>query len=910
MLLLDSLQYAELGSELTNLLHALIVTPTVTFAERYACVEALLSASSVDTTRLCVLYHKLRPDDGDDLRLRTRFMAKLHGAGLGTSKMAELFVDGLKLKQKLPIGQFWRLGECVGDHEIGELLDTLARSVQEDLATENSFESPEVMREVDRLIIRGASLKPSATGERLLAWLEFRRRCAVPSSSDSMDCLRASLIANAPALVQVVDMLIQRLVVDDRQWSYVHRISETTVFALDDTLLRERVVIALELESLPKKRVFLYELALRLTFRGGEGASTLFDALLSLADGKPDLEFVRESCCVEEIPEWRIKNIERRDVAVARQESGRARNRAKFAKDRENVRSGSHLGWLTWAAQIYFGEFADVDRQLSPRNRLIIELGEEDADAALQGLVAYVRAGDVSDVNAVVQKHLQSKHYSWCYAVLAGLDEYCSSGGSLQTLPDLFLESALIIDSLYPTFQSSGNVSNQQIHAWTTTLLQTRPELAFQAYSRIVRASLASGAENVDGLYSLLRAPELETFREVIALELLKEYPRASRQALRELLPVAMSSDDVGRFAALATSAVANGHRNEDCYSLWLAAGFLVCPEDFANRFRAATGTVASSLIWALRDLSGFTRRKTGNQSRLCTAQLGEMLRLVFHRYERTSNPAGGWSGDTNDWDATDYALKMIAELSSRSEDAAGELLEQLLSATGATSYVTDIKHGIAQQKIRSIDSTYHQPTWISVVATLSNAKPANIADLHALILAHLNDFAARVGTENVDMYKRFWNEDQWSRVKTPKTEESCRDYLVERLRGSTRAQQIAVEPEGHMAKDKRADVVATLPGMKVVIELKRDVHDEVWTAIETQLERFYTRDPEAQGFGIYGVFWFGKQRTGKISAAPKPLTMPQSAREMQQQLSSLIPVARRGKIAVVVIDVSGEIPI
>lgn len=371
-----------------------------------------------------------------------------------------------------------------------------------------------------------------------------------------------------------------------------------------------------------------------------------------------------------------------------------------------------------------------------------------------------------------------------------------------------------------------------------------------------------------------------------------------------------MSSDDVGRFAALATSAVANGHRNADCYSLWLAAGFLTCPEDFASRFGAATGVVASLLIWALRDLSGFTRRKKEVQNVLTTAQLEEMLRLVFDRYKRTTNPPGGWSGDTNDWDATDYALKMINELSSRSENAAGEALERLLSAAGAASYATDIKHGIAQQKVRAIDSNYKQPTWAAAIATLANAKPANIADLHALVLAHLNDFATRVGTANVDMYKRFWNEDQWGRVESPKTEESCRDYLVERLRESTRSQQITVEPEGHMAKDKRADVVATLPGMKVVVELKRDIHDEVWTAIETQLERFYTRDPEAQGFGIYGVFWFGEKRRGKISAPPKPLTMPQSASEMQQQLSSLVPIARRGKIAVIVIDLSGDIPL
>ncbi len=44
-------------------------------------------------------------------------------------------------------------------------------------------------------------------------------------------------------------------------------------------------------------------------------------------------------------------------------------------------------------------------------------------------------------------------------------------------------------------------------------------------------------------------------------------------------------------------------------------------------------------------------------------------------------------------------------------------------------------------------------------------------------------------------------------------------------------AREATAEPEGHMVDDKRADIAVARPGMKVVIELKKDTHQDVWSA-------------------------------------------------------------------------------
>jgi hypothetical protein len=109
------------------------------------------------------------------------------------------------------------------------------------------------------------------------------------------------------------------------------------------------------------------------------------------------------------------------------------------------------------------------------------------------------------------------------------------------------------------------------------------------------------------------------------------------------------------------------------------------------------------------------------------------------------------------------------------------------------------------------------------------------------------------------------------------------------------------------MASDKRADISVGMFGRKILCELKRDYHAAVWTAVEEQLERFYIHDPEAKGFGIYCVFWFGTGRKHSIPSPPKGMPVPASAAQMEGMLRDLLPERLRNRITVVVIDVSGE---
>jgi hypothetical protein len=92
--------------------------------------------------------------------------------------------------------------------------------------------------------------------------------------------------------------------------------------------------------------------------------------------------------------------------------------------------------------------------------------------------------------------------------------------------------------------------------------------------------------------------------------------------------------------------------------------------------------------------------------------------------------------------------------------------------------------------------------------------------DLLAYAMDQLADAGRTIANGNTDMYKRFWNELAHTKIDSPKSEESARDALIDILRPRMCLLGIRVEPEGHMPRDKRADIVVLLPGMTLSVGL------------------------------------------------------------------------------------------
>ena len=85
-------------------------------------------------------------------------------------------------------------------------------------------------------------------------------------------------------------------------------------------------------------------------------------------------------------------------------------------------------------------------------------------------------------------------------------------------------------------------------------------------------------------------------------------------------------------------------------------------------------------------------------------------------------------------------------------------------------------------------------------------------------------------------------------------------------------------------------------------MEAKRQQHPKLWTAIDGQLEAFYTGHWQAEGQGLFLVFWFGSGYPvpPRVGGGSRPTTAVELRAALDQH-----PAVTAGRVEVVVLDLS-----
>ena len=558
--------------------------------------------------------------------------------------------------------------------------------------------------------------------------------------------------------------------------------------------------------------------------------------------------------------------------------------------------------WLAWLADVYFARYTDVDSTLEPEKRLEQQLGKQNTNVALEGLQAVLKRNDLPTPLEIVTLPTQNEYLSWWFSMLAGIFECWRKQDDLATYSEPALKAALALNLL----------SQTQIEPdWQQALFLHKPELVLAVYLQIIEILLKTKKELVPGIRDICDHPLLANNRAANVLLLLSNYPNARSQELNTLLLTAITLPEIKAELLLLTQSVLKPLTRVRLKQkeLWLSIGFLIDFEQFKDTV-ICYAEKRESFIWTLISIIGQAHSDDANNQpyKLSVAQFNFVIRLVGKRFLDVECPTGVVTGDRNPWDAAEFVKNRINQLSTQIDKEALVTLNRLINEPELNSYLNYLKHAATNQAALSRKSLFVQPSWQQAIDALSNGKPAHIADLYALTIEHLKAISVNIRSNNADIFKSFWNEDCHARITDPKSEESCRDRLIDLLRPKFEPLEINVEPEGHMVIDKRADIVLfNSVRQKLPIEVKQYYHENLWTACENQLDRLYTRDPQAQGYGIYLVFWFGYKHS-RWKSMPKPpnsLPKPNTAQELENTLRSLIKVADQHRLEVVVIDVT-----
>ena len=618
------------------------------------------------------------------------------------------------------------------------------------------------------------------------------------------------------------------------------------------------------------------------------------EVLFELTQGSTHLRQEREDLltCRYHYP----SGLEERRSSREQRERNHANWIAYVRKSVAELRSGTgSLDTLYWIGKAYFGSLTEA-RGGSPEARIRNLFRDEEPliEAALAGLRGALSRNDVPAPAEIISITGSGQEYRVALPFLAGMEE-------IEPEAVLRLSDRQVRQALAFRYGSPALRTGQQGSAWYRTLLDRCPETVADVLVRCVATILRRGKHDYSIVYSIVHQLLMEDHARVArhaAMPLLRGFPlrctAAQLRNLDDLLHAAHRYADRRCFLGLIAEKPSRPSMTVAQRVHWVAMGVIVRPDSYLGPLK----DLVQRRERRVSHLAEFLRRAGPAIDELTVPALKYYISLL-------GSTVGRWMSRDSDIMETESSsvapriYEMIQRLAVLPDPEASEALDELASDTALSSWNLNLVTARDRQRVVRRDALYRHPTVDQVCNTLRHGPPGNPGDLAALVTDRLDEIAVRIRTDNTDDWRQYWNVNQYERALTPKPENSCRDALLSDLRERLPA-EVDAQPEGLYANDGRADIRVACNDFHVPIEIKRNSHGKLWSAMRSQLIERYVSDPATGGYGIYLVFWFG---TGDTPPSP-PGVRPAGPDELREQLTAMS-TEERCRISVRVIDVS-----
>lgn len=620
----------------------------------------------------------------------------------------------------------------------------------------------------------------------------------------------------------------------------------------------------------------------------GEEGKALREAAKLFAHHRSDLLTWIDNLAERKIPEWERKQEENKRQRRAKQAAKFAEHRRDFFANIERVKSGQY-SWIHSPAQAYLKRFRNIGDNVPAHKRVAEWLGEEIAAATRIGFEAFLQAYPPRpSAKTIALSYAQSKCWPSGDIIVAALAERA------RTLSEPFegVSSERLAAGLFECWHTAicDHAGLQELAPKIEVELKHR-ERWKQVVRLYIEPQLRQQVQHVDHLRAFMRSDD-SGFGADLAENWLTHYPDMSVAAESEMIDRLLRSN---RRDALRELVVDRLEReiNDERRRNWQAVALIV---DFDVAFARLGNKIEPELLWHFRDRSGHGRRYNGTGSFLSINQLAWLIATFREQWPQVGWPNSEMVGDVNPWDASEYIRTLITRLGS---DVSTEAVAALTALRDAheDSYTWALRMVSAEQLQKQADESYAPPTLDQIKMILDDGPPNSVADLRVIVAEELRELGRRLRGSSEDEIDLYWTDDG-----LPHTENKCRDRTVSLLRGHLAPLSIYTANEADMPQDKRADIVFQHDALLLPLEAKRQQHRDLWNAIDSQLETFYTGHWQAEGQGLFLVFWFGSGY--KISAPPGGEAKPTSADDLQNKLEQNSSV-KAGRIEVIVLDLS-----
>lgn len=552
-------------------------------------------------------------------------------------------------------------------------------------------------------------------------------------------------------------------------------------------------------------------------------------------------------------------------------------------------------GLMNQIALAYDERFIDIQGE-TPVERVQDFIGgtTQEANAAITGVVATLALPDLPKVDEILRLNLAGRAHLIRPACLLGASlAFERDPESTRNWPDA-------LAGKLAAFWLTEGVGDQP--EWFSSLAALRPAVIAPVLIRYAAQTIRRrSVTSVAGLWMLAREDRLADLSRAVIPALLRAFPtRANERQLRilngDLLPAASRWLPTNEFQALLAERSSIKSLDAAQRIAYLVAGLPIDAERCSMDLLRLVGSSESRAAHMGRALQWQEQRKKGADS-LPERAAGRLIELIAPYASPERTLGSHWVGDADH--RRDWVNHFLSHLTSSGSLEAAAELARLSGLRKLDRWKVAFDSAAFDQSRARRDASFRQASVDEVASVLANRAPANPQDLASLVLDHLRIIENQLRGDDTNGLKLFRRDDG----KTPKSENDCRDALIQRLRGPLLPLGVHIEKEAQAAHDTRPDMRAQFmePGhrLRVPIELKKEGHRELWSAWRTQL-RPYTLDPECDGVGIYLVLWFG------IEPRPSPEGIrPSTPQQLTDLLRAMIPEEDRRRIHVVVVDLS-----
>ena len=603
----------------------------------------------------------------------------------------------------------------------------------------------------------------------------------------------------------------------------------------------------------------------------------------------------------------RATNLERRnkELEAIRQQ------KSELAKGNCSPRLLHHL------ASIYFDGLATESQD--PKSQLISYL-EGDlslVQAALAGFRSMLDRDELPDLDHIAHLHENNRMLLFTLPFLAGMEEEID--GIIDSLSERGIRRALgfylVMDQpmlpAIPRGENPGNLFtfHEKYHPpWYEQALKHYPEAVADSLVAIHNACVRAKLPPSKYLYEMVDNPAYFRVAQLAMSRMFSVFPTRCNKRQLESLHVVLSGAIRARgmsteeLRKLVLKRLQRKDMDIAQRAQWLCAGVyaardscLALLEEFLSVGQESR--VHRVLSFLVPDGGKLILQNIGEWSSK------EMSRLILALGKRVQRPdfqeeahiLSRMEINRNKFES--LLTPWLQELTNRSDSDAMEALDSLATNPDLKAWKREIEQAQEERDRNRRAAKRPDLTLKQVQYALQGGPPASAADLAALTVDVLEELAVEIRDGQTSDWRQYWHRDQKTLIE-PLHENDCRDALLSDLKKMLKIHRVGAQPEGRYADDKRADIrISYRSDFAIPVEIKRSHHPDIWRGIPEQLVPKYTRDPEADGYGIYLVFWFGtKYMKGSI---------PNEPQELKNLLEKQLDPSLKNKIHVVVIDVS-----